>query len=261
MCELYGLSSSKAAQIQFSLREFRRHGGIKGDHVDGWGLAYIYHRKTSIYREPEPAAHSDRMEKIIEHHDPAQVVISHIRKATQGRVCLENTQPYTFDLANRKQIFVHNGNLEKPESLPINHFHINGDTDSERAFGYLIEKLEQLWRHGPPSLEDRILCIRKQFNLFDSMGTANFIYHDGDYLYAFANERKQDDGRTGPPGMWYLERNWGPDTVQNFIPGIIIKGESARQFLVASVPLTTEKWLPMARNQLLVAKDGELIYT
>ena len=262
MCELYGLSSSKAAQIQFSLNEFRRHGGIKGDHVDGWGLAYINQRDVRIYREPEAAALSERMEHIIEHHDPAQVVVSHIRKATQGKVALENTQPYSFELCNRTHIFVHNGNLENVEqALPLGHYQPKGDTDSERAFGFLVERLERLWLHGRPPLDDRLMLLRKAFNRFDSLGTANIIYHDGDYLFAFANERQQGDGRTSPPGLWYLKRRWGPDTVQNYIPGIAISGESAEQFLIASVPLTNEKWLPMSRNQLLAAKDGEVIIT
>ena len=262
MCELYGLSSSKAAQIQFSLNEFRQHGGRTDDHVDGWGLAYINQRDVKIYREPEAAALSERMENIIEHHDPAQVVVSHIRKATQGKVALENTQPFSFELCNRTHIFVHNGNLENVDrALQLKTYEPGGETDSERAFGYLVEKLERLWLHGPPPLDERLMCIREQFDLFDTLGTANFIYHDGDYLFAFANEREQADGRTAPPGLWFLERHWGPDTVQNYIPGIAISGESAEQFLVASVPLTNERWLPMVRNQLLVAKDGELIYT
>ena len=262
MCELYGLSSSKAAQVKFSLNEFRQHGGRTGNHIDGWGLAYIQQRDTKIYREPGAAALSEQMGNLIEHHEPAQVVISHIRRATQGRVALENTQPYTVELANRTHIFVHNGNLENvAQALPLTHYQMQGETDSEHAFGYLVERLERLWSHGPPSLEDRLKCIRQQCNLFDTLGTANFIYHDGDYLYAFANERQQAGGRIGPPGLWFLRRHWGPNEVQNYIPGIAISGESAEQFLVASVPLTNEMWLPMYRNQLLVAKDGELIIT
>jgi len=261
MCELYGMSSSMPAQIYISLCEFRRHGGDTGDHVDGWGLAYIDGNKPDIYREAGPAAQSLKMDDVLQHHKPTKMLISHIRKATQGDVSLSNTQPYTMEFAGHTHIFVHNGNLfDLPINLPLNQFKPQGETDSEYAFCYLMEQLVPLWQDLTPSLDKRLPVIESTFKILTHMGIGNFLYSDGEYLYAFGNERTQEDGIVSPPGLYYLVRDWNNEQDYNTITGITIKGQSQKQIIVASVPLTKEDWQPLAKNQLLVAKDGLLVH-
>ena len=39
-------------------------------------------------------------------------IVAHIRKATQGRVALENTHPFVRELWGRYWVFAHNGDLK-----------------------------------------------------------------------------------------------------------------------------------------------------
>ena len=262
MCELYAASSAVATKISFSLHEFRRHGGITGDHVDGWGLAFYHMGEMILHRETKPAASSLKMDYVLKNHQPSDIVISHIRKATQGNISLENTQPFSMEKGGVNHTFVHNGNLENvQENIPINKIFPKGDTDSEHAFCYLMEKLDTLYDKGSPSLEEKVELIKNTFNFFSRFGPANFIYCDGEYLFAFGHQRKQPDGSTDSPGLYYLERDAKTDFEKYKIAGMNMVGFRQNQLLFASVPLTDEQWIPFQLNQMLVAKFGELLYS
>jgi len=262
MCELYAASSAVAKKISFSLHEFRRHGGITGDHVDGWGLAFYNMGEMIVHRETKPAALSLKMDFVLKNHQPSDIVISHIRKATQGNISLENTQPFSLEKDGTNHIFGHNGNLENvQENIPINKYTPRGETDSEYAFCYLMEKLDTLNEIDSPSLEQKIELIKNTFNFLSSLGPANFIYSDGEYVFAYGHIRKQSDDSEGPPGLYYLERDAKLDTDKVKISGMNMVGFRQDQLLFASVPLTDEKWRPFKMNQLIVAKFGKLLYS
>ena len=45
-------------------------------------------------------------------------IVAHIRKATQGRVALENTHPFVRELWGRYWVFAHNGDLKDLRAAP-----------------------------------------------------------------------------------------------------------------------------------------------
>ncbi len=81
--------------------------------------------------------------------------------------------------------------------------------------------------------------------LFDG---SNFIFTDGDFLYAFVNERTQLNGKAGPSGLHFLVRDIHSDLAKTKITGIEMNGIHQEQVFVASMPLTGENWLPLQRN-------------
>ncbi len=99
MCELFAMSSSHPATVTYSMREFARHGGLTADHADGWGIAYVEDRDVRVFRDTDPAAESPYLQLVSALGFQSDVVVSHIRKATQGEVALRNTQPFTRDWA------------------------------------------------------------------------------------------------------------------------------------------------------------------
>ena len=111
MCELFALSSKMPANVNFSLDIFSRHGGFGGRMLDGWGLAFYDGADVRLYREPEPAGQSDWVSFIEQRRQRTGLVLSHIRRATQGAVSLRNTQPFMRELGGRAHVFAHNGDL------------------------------------------------------------------------------------------------------------------------------------------------------
>lgn len=256
MCELFGISSRNPTTAKCSLSEFARRGGDTGPHIDGWGISFLRDGDIALMREPEPSAHSPLLQFIHEQHTPSELVIAHIRKATQGAVCLRNTQPFTRELGGRPHVFAHNGDLgelRQRVSLEQSYFRPVGDTDSEHAFCYLLSKLQTLWLGAkPPSLEQRFHVFTRFAAHMATLGTANFLYSDSDYLFVHSHYRREEMQEIAQPGIYLLERSCHEHNIQN---GITLETDQ-QMTLLASRPLSEENWQPLPSHSVLVIQNG-----
>ena len=264
MCELFAMSSLQPATVAFSLEEFAHHGGQSGPHKDGWGIAYHQGRDAWVIKETVPASSSDLVRFIERHPLRSTLVISHIRKATRGDVCFENTQPYCRELAGRAHVFAHNGDLVDIHSCPelrLGRIRPMGTTDSEYAFCALLHLLEDLWLDSEtiPKLEDRVEIVSSFAGAIRALGPANFLYWDGDTLFAHAHRRRHT-GEVGfrPPGLYSLCRTCAFEPSAPKTKGVSVVPAPGKQqvFLVASVPLTDEGWQPLDEGELIVVSKG-----
>ena len=266
MCELLAMSGRLPANVSFSLDEFSRHGGGTGPHKDGWGIAFFQDRDARVVREPVPAATSACVQFIERFPIRSPMVLSHIRLATQGKVTLENTQPFTRELGGRLHVFAHNGDVEiasDPE-FALGRFRPMGDTDSERAFCALLHRLEEPWLRDldPPTLEERREILVEFAEHLRLRGIGNFLYTDGELLVAHGHKRHQADGSISPPGLHFLCRRCVDEPSGDFVAeGLRVSSDDHDQaiVLVASVPLTDEGWTPMAPGEVLVVVAGEIV--
>jgi glutamine amidotransferase len=263
MCELFAMSSRHPATVSLSLDEFSRHGGQTAGHKDGWGIVWYDDGDARQIKEAEPAAQSACVRFLQAHPFRSSVVLSHIRKATQGAVATRNCQPFIRELGGVWHSFAHNGHLaglvDNPH-LAGGAFRPVGETDSELAFCALLARLAPLW-HGTerPSLAARREVVERFAAELRAHGPANFLYSDGDALFAHAHRRTQADGTVSPPGLWRLARHCeAGGTLRAEGLGIEAHGAAQDVALVASVPLTDEHWVPLAEGTLLVAQQGAL---
>lgn len=263
MCELFAMSARYPATVEMSLEEFSRHGGLAGPHKDGWGIAWYDGRDVRLVKEAFPAADSACVRFIERHPFASPFVLSHIRKATHGQVALRNCQPFIRELGGAWHVFAHNGDLpdiERDDRFRAGTFVRVGETDSEFAFCSLLERLRPLWRAPrPPSLEDRLRIVDRFAADVRELGPANFVYCDGDALFAHADRRRQHDGQIRPPGLWRLARHC-PAGGELAAAGLRIGAHDGEQQVVlfASVPLTTEAWVPLASGEIVVAQHGRV---
>ena len=98
MCELLGMSANVPTDICFSFRGLMQRGGATGPHRDGWGIAFYEGRGCRTFHDPISSVNSPVAQFISNYSIKSSVVISHIRQATHGRVCLENTHPFRREL-------------------------------------------------------------------------------------------------------------------------------------------------------------------
>jgi predicted glutamine amidotransferase len=149
------------------------------------------------------------------------------------------------ELGGRMHCFAHNGRLPDIAAAPRarRHFHPVGETDSEVAFCALLERLWPLWGDGEiPSLDDRLAVIARFAGESRELGPANFLYADGDAVFAHGDRRIQADGTIEPPGLWRLHRSCPVDRDTLAHSGILLEtgGEPQELTLFASVPLSEE---------------------
>ncbi|MCA9679603.1 MAG: class II glutamine amidotransferase [Myxococcales bacterium] len=261
------MSSRFPATVQLSLDEFACHGGGTGVHRDGWGIAYYEEGDVRLLKEAVPASDS-ALVRFIQRHPPAStMVVSHIRKATQGDHRFANCQPFVRELGGRTHVFAHNGNLARPaldDALPLGTFHPVGTTDSEYAYCALLERLRPMWQQGGvPPLDDRVAAVAEIAAALRPLGPANFVYTDGDALFVHGHRRTQRDGTIRAPGVHVLCRSCAAATGAFSTPGLDITagGDVAQEVvLAASVPLTDEPgWTALAEGELLVIRGGEIV--
>jgi glutamine amidotransferase len=264
MCELFCLSSGQPTTVSFSLERLARHGALGQANVDGWGLAFYDDRDVRLYKEPEPAGESAWLTYILGRDLETAMAISHIRRASQGALTHANTQPFSRELAGRMHVFAHNGDLRglpglEPNALEV--FTPVGQTDSELAFCLLLENLAPLWlRREPPSAEARLTVVRAFADDMRTRGEANFLYSDGELLFAHAHRRRPFDGVHNQPGLWRLDHAATAATASMADHGVNIatRADVRPITLVASVPLTDDAWTPLEEAEIAVLAAGRV---
>jgi glutamine amidotransferase len=268
MCELLAMSTEYATNLTLSLSTLSEHSS-SGGHVDGWGVAYYQGKDIRRIRDTAAAYKSPWVSHVADHGLTSDLVIAHIRKATVGPVTLENTQPFQRELGGRIHAFAHNGDV--PAVLEAEEYHSRnlrtiGTTDSEVVFCYLLERLRDAWlSDAPPEFATRWQIFQDVCAEIRPMGPANFLYSDGEYLYAHGNQRTQEDGIRRPPGMHWLCRECNHSGIGELtgkgvrMTGTGLVDEIQRVVLVASVPLTDESWEAMGEGEVLAAKGGQIV--
>ena len=265
MCELLALSSSRPARLTFSLQSLASHGDLLGGSPDGWGVAFYSDHDVALFREPAPAASSSLVQYLEARGPRTPLAISHIRHATRGAVTLANTQPFVRALGGRSHVFAHNGDLPgiwDNLALSLGSEHPVGETDSEQAFCALLARMRGLWSGaGLPPLDDRLSKVEDFAAELRALGPANFLYADGDVLFAHGHRRKHLPGSPDDaPGLWLLQR-YCADTDIVSKPVDVVSVEGGGQFvaMLASVPLTEDAWRPLGNGEIVVVREGVVI--
>ena len=265
MCELLGLSSSLPATLNLSLARLAEHGGPPTSIRDGWGVAWYEGADIRLIKDAGAADTSDWLRFIGQHDLRSTIVMAHIRKATMGAPSYRNAQPFVRELAGRMHSFAHNGWLPGILEAPgfrSSRFAPVGETDSEQAFCALLDRLATIWRepHDIPPLEHRRAVVTAFGRDMRALGPANFLYADGDALFAHGDRRKSAvTGTVRAPGLVFLQPHCSSTSGAIIANGVSVTGMDQVMTLVASVPLTAEPWQAMAEGEVAVFRDGQII--
>lgn len=263
MCELLSLSFSEPSHLTFSLNALASHGMPAGGTCDGWGVAFYAGRDVALFREPGAAGNSALVRFLETQGPPTNLAVSHIRHATQGAVQLSNTQPFVRELGGSMHVFAHNGNLAYgayQQGADFRRFSPLGQTDSEHAFCMLLERLAPLWTDGTiPPLQSRLAAVALFASDIRALGPANFLYADGDALFAHGHQRRQPStGTVQAPGLWMTTRSCAlNETAAVRDAGVSVQRPDQAMVMVASVPLTGEAWQPFEDGEIRVVRQGE----
>lgn len=263
MCELLAMSSRQATRLTFSLQALAARSGLGQSTRDGWGAAFYQGTDAALFREPAPASDSPLVRLLETQGPPTQLAISHIRHATHGAIALANTQPFVRELAGRTHVFAHNGHLPgigQDARFAPKHFHPVGETDSEQAFCALLDRLQALWLTGPPpALDARLAMVTAFAAELRELGPANFLYADGEILFAHGHRRVQSSGHIEPPGLFLLERQCGDTGEPLQVQGLCVGYGYQQVVLLASVPLSSESWRPLAEGETVAVSAGQIV--
>lgn len=253
MCQLLGMNCNVPTDICFSFTGFQARGGATDVHADGWGIAFFEGRGTRLFLDPQPSCTSPIAALVRQYPIRSKNVVAHIRKATQGVVALENTHPFMREAWGRYWIFAHNGNLNEFSPPLDGSFLPVGNTDSERAFCWLLQTLRQRFGEAQPAGEALFEAVRSVALDLGSHGEFNFLLSNGDCLIAHASTKLAYIVRKAPFAQAHLKDE---DVTVDFSD---VTAPDDRVAVIATVPLTdNEEWLTMPPGTLWLFEGGEV---
>lgn len=254
MCQLLGMNCNVPTDICFSFTGFQARGGATDVHADGWGIAFFEDCGARLFLDPQPSASSPVAELVSRYPIHSKNVIAHIRKATQGSVRLENTHPFMRELWGRYWIFAHNGNLLDFAPALDGNFLPVGNTDSERAFCWLLQELRRQFGDRLPAQDALFATLHDLTLVIARHGEFNFLLSYGDCLFAHASTRLSYIIRQAPFAQAHLKDQ---DLTVDFSE---VTTANDRVAVIATLPLTdNEAWMTMPAGSLWCFADGAVV--
>jgi len=251
MCQLLGMNCATPTDITFSFRGFSQRAGITSDHSDGFGIAFFEDKACRLFVDNQSAVESPIAELVRNYPIKSRNVIAHIRKATQGKINLENSHPFSRELWGRQWIFAHNGDLKDFIPELSGRFTPVGNTDSERAFCYLLDQLVKRFGYDEPKLDQVFDLLAEISPSIAEHGTFNFCLSNGQALFTYATTK-----------LHWLVREYP------FKPAQLIDIEVEVDFsqvttpedrvaVITTEPLTqNEEWTAFQEGEMILFRDG-----
>jgi glutamine amidotransferase len=249
MCQLLGMNANTPTDVMFSFTGLATRAD---EHKDGFGIAFFEDRGLRLFVDHHSARRSPVAELVKNYPIKSGNVIAHIRKATQGGVALENTHPYMRELWGRYWVFAHNGDLKG--FCPRLHaaFRPVGDTDSERAFCWLMQELAKA-HANVPTIHELTQTLAELMPTLAAHGTFNMLLSNGQALWAHASTSLYWLVRQHPFTQAVLRDE---DVTVNFES---VTTPADRVAVIATEPLTTgEPWTAFGKGELRVFVDGAI---
>jgi glutamine amidotransferase len=247
MCQLLGMNANTPTDIVFSFTGFCTRAE---EHKDGFGIAFFEGNGVRVFVDAQSARCSPVADMVRRYPIRSDNIIAHIRKATQGRVALENTHPFQRELWGRYWVFAHNGDLKGFAPRLHSAFRPVGGTDSELAFCWLMQELAKA-HASVPAIPELTATLRELVPQVAAHGTFNFMLSNGEALWAHCSTR-----------LAYLVRQhpFRPAQLQDDDISVDFAEFTTPQDRVAVVvtePLTRdEAWTDFAPGELKVFAGG-----
>ncbi|RVU49179.1 class II glutamine amidotransferase [Rubrivivax rivuli] len=247
MCQLLGMNANTPTDVMFSFTGLATRAD---EHKDGFGIAFFEDRGLRHFIDRDGAIGSPVAQMIKRYPIKSEVVIAHIRKATVGSVALQNCHPFVRELWGRYWVFAHNGDLKDYHPRLHGQFRPVGDTDSERAFCWLMQELAKA-HADVPSVDELSCTLRELLPQPARHGTFNVLLSNGQALWAHGTTKLWSVERAHPfTAATLADEDLSVDFAAHTTP-------QDRVAVVATEPLTTnETWVPFEPGELRVFQGG-----
>lgn len=255
MCQLLGMNCNIPAAISFSFEGFSARGGRTDEHKDGWGIAFYRGAGCQLFTDHLSSIASPIAELIKRNPIKSKNIIAHIRKATQGPIVLENSHPFMRELWGQYWTFAHNGDLKNFQPEPAGRFLPVGETDSERAFCHMMDRLQERFpgQVRTPPMAELFDAIAEFAETIAHYGTFNFMLSNGEVLFAYCSTNLHYVARAFPFSTAQLiDCDVSIDFSQHNHPDDCMT-------VIATKPLTSnETWTAFAPGELKMFSDGKV---
>ena len=247
MCQLLGMNANTPTDVMFSFTGFATRAQ---EHKDGFGIAFFEGPGVRVMVDAQSARTSPIAAMVRAYPIRSEHIVAHIRKATQGVVALQNTHPFVRELWGRYWVFAHNGDLKGFCPRLHGAFRPVGETDSERAFCWLMQELAKA-HASVPSIPELTATLRELAPVAAAHGSFNFLLGNGQALWAHCSTNLCHVVRQHPFAQASLQDD---DVTVDFAR---LTSAHDRVAIVVTEPLTRdEAWVAFKPGELRVFVDG-----
>jgi len=265
MCRMYGFLATDPTRLECSLVSAQNALIVQSDrdgrgvrNADGWGIAYWVGDEKEVIRSTMPAF-ADKQFIEVASNIWSEATIAHVRAATVGKISEQNTHPFTHGAC----AFAHNGTIKSFDHVSTRldigpYGPPGGETDSEMAFLWLLNRMsdygldphEQSTSLEPivELLADAVLDLVDLSVLSGVPGTPklNFLLTDGKHMAA---------SRWGNTLYW-THRRGIRDCAVCGVSHCPPADDTYRSVVIASEPITKEKWREVPEGSVLGVEPG-----
>ncbi len=264
MCRLYGFQSSFPVFPYLLTQADTGFVALSSKHRDGWGMACYQGEQLSVTHSLQQAKQDTRFQELGQ--ILATSMIAHLRLATIGDQRVTNNHPFAY----QNWTFAHNGNIKHfdryrhlilSQISPHFKFQIQGDTDSELIFLFILTELDR-WGYviNPIYYSTRELGQAVKWaleNLLSLIGP--FLHEAGEptetYIsFLMSNGHVMLAHQGGQP-LYYLDRTHCDRREESR------ERADIREIVFCSTPLgQAENWVTLQTGELLVVEKNLQTY-
>ena len=232
-------------------------------HSQGWGLGWYPDDQSSAMVTKDPGARSKKV-PVASITDwgsfRSTVFFCKVRGAENGYGHAD-AQPFARSFAGRDWLFMHNGDLEKPELEKLHGTRLRmmeplGSTDSELAFCNLLTQVQETNARRIADVDaGRWL---EWFQRFDRLGSSDMYISDGESILVF-------HGSKSPKNLYY-SRVQPPDNKETLSsPAVDLSLNDPRDnyrsaLIVSSSPFNQREWVTMEAAQLIIIRRSVIVW-
>ena len=252
MCRLLGIIANERTNFHFTLHTAPRSlASLSSEHPHGWGIA-VFDPPSGWTVEKQPVRARD-----CEHFYTAsstikgELLLAHVRARTVGHVTRANTHPFR----RGHWLFAHNGTIKDTSYLraqisPARMREVEGQTDSEHLFSYLLPRLDEAGISDELATEqtDAVLVQAMQdARSQPTIGACNFLLSDGHVMYAHRYGRTLFVLEKHPMDQVFVHRESHETGAAIDTPWT----EHRHAVLIASEEMSEEPWITIPEGTLL----------
>lgn len=235
MCRLLGIVSNVKTEPEIfeSFREQCITGCVKASHrepghLDGWGLGFLKDGRMEVVKSGKDA----RSDKLYEETYPlivqSQVIIGHIRKATDPLT--KGVAEFAHPFAKEGWVFAHNGSVSFNQQMKSRYPNL---IDSQIVLEMILSKIR-----GSQRIYEEMVEVITELSQKEKLSALNFLLTNGRIFicYRFFDENDPEN-----PGYYTLYKEMEKERI-----------------LIASEPLAGDKsgWQPLELGELMLIEPG-----
>lgn len=255
MCRLYIFHSTEDTKVECTLVHAQnaliaqsKQDRAGYSHSHGWGLVTYEDGMPTIDQQAWAAYHGEHFSRAAA-RTWSKTVLAHVRRATVGEPCIENTHPFV----DGKFSFAHNGTVPRfkdirplilEQTSPTQRAAIRGDTDSEHLFRHILTLRDE---NPDNTLADNLRLVVENVENWIAMIDGNLKVG----LNLVISDGNNSAGTRWGRSLFRVERKGIYDCEICGFPHIHHSPNREHQAVViASEPITHEHWVEIPERSL-----------